>query len=100
MRLFVLFILIGISAGFSAASAQNSGGGGRGVPSISVRSPDQGKFRTTALTALGWRLGVRSDSLGAATFWEAAAKVDAAGLAFVEGIATQSVGPEIPRPLD
>src|SRR4051812_38697823 len=60
---------------FHPGLAQTPGRGGRAaVPSVSVRSPDQGKFRTTALTQLGWRLGVRSDAFGPITFWEAAAK--------------------------
>lgn len=81
------------------APAQTIGRGGS-VPSISVRTPDQGKFRTTALTALGWRLGVRSDAFGALTFWDAVAKADAAGLAAVEGSSTQKVSPDIPGLLD
>jgi len=80
-----LLFLIAIVAGFDPALAQTSGRGGRAaVPSISVRLPDQGKFRTTALTALGWRLGVRSDAFGPVTFWEAAAKADAAYILCVQ----------------
>jgi type 1 glutamine amidotransferase len=100
MRLLLLITTIG-SVGFHPALAQTSGRGGRAaVPSISVRPPDQGKFRTTALTALGWRLGVRSDAVGPVTFWEAAAKADAAGLPAIEGVGTQKVSPDIARNLD
>ena len=77
MRLLLLITTIGSVVGLHPALAQTPGRGGRAaVPSISVRPPDQGKFRTTALTALGWRLGVRSDAFGPLTFWEAAAKAD------------------------
>ena len=101
MRFLLLIATIGSVVGFHPALAQTSGRGGRAaVPSISVRPPDQGKFRTTALTALGWRLGVRSDAFGPVTFWEAAAKADAAGLPAIEGVGTQKVSPDIARNLD
>jgi type 1 glutamine amidotransferase/sugar phosphate isomerase/epimerase len=101
MRLLLLITTIGSVAGFHPVLAQTSGRGGRAaVPSTSVRPPDQGKFRTTALTALGWRLGVRSDAFGPVTFWEAAAKADAAGLSAIEGVGTQKVSPDIARNLD
>jgi hypothetical protein len=103
MRLLFLTILFASETllPFQPALAQTPGRGGRSaVPSISVRPPDQGKFRTTALTALGWRLGVRSDAFGPLTFWEAAAKADAAGLAAIEGVSTQKVGSGTDRNLD
>jgi len=101
MRLLLLITIIGSVPGFRPAVGQTPGRGGRSaVPSISVRPPDQSKFRTTALTALGWRLGVRSDAFGPLTFWEAAAKADAAGLSAIEGVNTQKVGPDIARSLD
>src|SRR5689334_11640781 len=98
-RLFLLIIVaIETVVPFHIGLAQTPGrGGAAAVPSISVRPPDQGKFRTTALTALGWRLGVRSDAFGPLTFWEAAAKADAAGLSAIEGIGTQKVSPDIPK---
>ena len=60
--------------------------GRSGVPSISVRPPEQLRFRTTALTNLGWRLGTRSDSFGALTFRDAAIKADVATLPSIEGV--------------
>jgi type 1 glutamine amidotransferase/sugar phosphate isomerase/epimerase len=78
-------------------------GGGRGGftgPSISVRPSDDRLARTTAGTLLGWRLGVRTSAFGPLAFWDAAAKADAAGLAFVEGVSTQVVSLEIPKKLD
>src|SRR6266478_9427156 len=101
MPLLLLVTTIEWVIGFHPALAQAPARGGRvAVPSISVRPPDQGKFRTTALTALGWRLGVRSDAFGPSTFWEAAAKADAAGLSAIEGVGTQKVSPDIARNLD
>lgn len=94
----------------AAPPAQAGRGGGRGGrggraggftgPSISVRPPDQGLPRTVAATILGWHLGVRADAFGPITFSEAAAKADSAGMAFVEGVSSQKVSPEIPRNLD
>jgi hypothetical protein len=80
-----------------------SAGAGRGGftgPSISVRPLDDRFARTAAGTLLGWRVGVRTDAFGSLAFWDAAAKADAAGLAFVEGVSTQVVGSEIPKKLD
>src|SRR6266700_3520180 len=64
------------------------------------QTAEHAQHTTTALTALGWRLGVRSDAFGPSTFWDAAAKADSAGLAAIEGIGTQRVSPEIARNLD
>ncbi len=49
---------------------------------------------------LGWRVGVRSDAFGPLTFSEAAARADAVGMAFVEGVSTQKVSPDTPKNLD
>jgi type 1 glutamine amidotransferase/sugar phosphate isomerase/epimerase len=49
---------------------------------------------------LGWRVGVRSDAFGSLTFSEAAVRADAAGMAFVEGVSTQKVSPDISKNLD
>ena len=37
---------------------------------------------------LGWRAGIRSDAFGAIPFLDAASRIDAAGVAFVEGVST------------
>jgi type 1 glutamine amidotransferase/sugar phosphate isomerase/epimerase len=114
IRAVMLSITIGATIGSLAAqtsaqappdqAARGAGRGGRGpqfnLPSVSVRPPDQGRFRTTAATQLGWRLGVRTDAFGPLTFSEGVAKADAAGLALVEGVSTQKVSPEIPKNLD
>ena len=72
-----------ISVGLAPAQPPASG-----IPSISVRPPEQLRFRTTALNNLGWRLGTRSDAFGTATFREAAIKADAATLPTLEGVST------------
>ncbi len=74
--------------------------GGFTGPSLSVRPPDQRLARTSAVNLLGWRAGIRTDAFGPLTFFEAAGKADAAGMAFVEGVSTQQVSPEISEKLD
>jgi type 1 glutamine amidotransferase len=53
-----------------------------------TRPPDNRRPRGTAVGLLGWRAGIRSDAFGAIPFLDAAAKIDAAGVAFVEAVAT------------
>jgi hypothetical protein len=53
-----------------------------------TRPPDNRRPRGTAVGLLGWRAGIRSDAFGAMPFLEAAARIDAAGVAFVEGVST------------
>src|ERR1700761_8733709 len=79
---------------------EKAGPGSFTQPSVSVRPADRGRLRTTATTILGWRLGVRTDAFGPIPFWEAAKNADAVGLAAVEGVSTQNVSAEIPKPLD
>jgi type 1 glutamine amidotransferase len=85
---------------------KNPNGGEKAGPgsftqsSVSVRPADRGRLRTSATAILGWRLGVRTDAFGPITFWDAAKKADAAGLPAVEGVSTQNVSAEIPKPFD
>jgi hypothetical protein len=79
---------------------EKAGPGSFTQPSMSVRPADRGRLRTSATTILGWRLGVRTDAFGPITFWNAVQKADAAGLSAVEGVSTQNVSAEIPKPLD
>ena len=53
-----------------------------------TRPPDNRRPRGTAVGLLGWRAGVRSDAFGAIPFLEAASRIDAAGIAFVEAVST------------
>ena len=50
-----------------------------------TRPPDNRRPRGTAVALLGWKAGIRSDAFGAIPFSDAAARIDAAGVAFVEG---------------
>src|SRR5688572_13003288 len=53
-----------------------------------TRPPDNRRPRGTAVGLLGWRAGIRSDAFGAIPFLDAAARIDADGVAFVEGVST------------
>ncbi len=63
-------------------------GGGGSKATAQTRPPDGRRPRGTAVGLLGWKAGIRSDAFGAIPFAEAAAKIDAAGIAFVEGVST------------
>lgn len=88
----------------TSAAGDGRGGRGRGGgftgPSASVRPPDRGLARASALNLLGWRVGMRTDASNAPTFSDAAARVDAAGLAFVEGVAGQKWSADSPAVLE
>ena len=93
------------AAGAPTNQAARGGGGRPGEggftgPSLSVRPSDQALGRTAAASLLGWQVGVRTDTFGPLVFSEAAARADAAGMAFVEGVSTQKVGSDIPKNLD
>src|SRR5262245_166068 len=90
----------GVLAAIPVLAQTPAGRGANTVPSVSVRRADPRAGRTLMTTILGWRLGARTDALGATTFWEAVAAADAGGLAYVEGISTQNVSRDIARPLD
>jgi type 1 glutamine amidotransferase len=53
-----------------------------------TRPPDSRRPRGTAVTLLGWKAGIRSDAFGQIPFLDAAARIDAAGFAFVEAVST------------
>jgi type 1 glutamine amidotransferase len=93
-------LLLGVAAAPSIHAQTKPDSEGFERPSVSVRPSDRNRLRTTATSLLGWRVGLRTDSLGQLTFLDAAAKADAAGLASVEGVSTQKVSTEIQKPLD
>ncbi len=68
-------------------------------PSVSVR-PAGPTIRASAAALLGWSVGASANVFQKLTFSEAAGKVDAAGLAFIEGSNAQRVSPEIQKNLD
>ena len=63
---------------------------GRGGPRATAqkRPPDNRRPRGTAVALLGWKAGIRSDAFGAIPFTDAAAKIDEAGVAFVEAVSS------------
>jgi len=92
MRFALLLLLTGATAAFAQPPAPGS---------ASVRlQASWGQFRTAAVDLLGWQVSVPAISLGRMTFFEAAAKVDELGLAFVEGSSAQRTSFEIAKPLD
>jgi hypothetical protein len=90
-------VIVSIAIAVMAASGQTPGRGG--VPSISVRT-DSHTIRGTVAGLMGWRVGLAASAFGQLTFSDAAAKVDAAGLAFIVGSSEQKVSAEIPKNLD
>src|SRR3954464_8469234 len=89
--------------GAAVLSAQQGGRGGPPAPgrgAESIRWEDWSAMRSAASTILGWKVGVRADNFPQATFAEAVAKADSAGVAFIEGFSSQKVNAEIPKKLD
>jgi type 1 glutamine amidotransferase/HEAT repeat protein/sugar phosphate isomerase/epimerase len=78
-------------------AAQSSG---PPVGTASVRLEDWGQMRTAAWPVLGWRVGVATASFRTLTFWDAAARADALGVANVQGSSAQKLSLEIPKHLD
>jgi hypothetical protein len=76
------------------------GGPPRPALSASVRLEDWALMRSAAASVLGWRVGIPASAFGPVTFSEAAAKVDALGLAFIAGSDSQQFSKEIPKKLD
>jgi type 1 glutamine amidotransferase/sugar phosphate isomerase/epimerase len=93
----VIAAIFAIAAGIPSSTQTGRGFTG---PSRSVRPSDQALPRASAATLLGWRIGARADTFAPLTFLEAAEEIDAAGLAFIEGVSTQPVSPDIPKVLD
>ena len=87
-------------AGVLIGSAQTPGRGRGGVQSISTRPADSHSITGAAAGLMGWRVGLPANAFGQMTFSEAAAKVDAAGIGFIEGSSGQKVSSEIAKNLD
>ena len=82
------------------ASAQTPGRGRGGVESISTRPAGFALDPGRATSLMGWRVGLPASAFRQLTFSDAAAKVDAAGLGFIEGSSDQKVGAGIAKNLD
>ena len=80
--------LAGMMASAQTVTPPRVDGGGGARAAAQTRPPDNRRPRGTAVGLLGWKAGIRSDAFGALSFADAAAKVDAAGVAFVEGVST------------
>ncbi len=78
--------LLTISVSAQTPARVDGAGGAR--TSGQTRPPDTRRPRGSAVALLGWKAAVRSDAFGSIPFGEAAARVDAAGFAFIEGITT------------
>ena len=76
--------LASLSAQAPAPTPVQIDGTGGARTAKQTRPPDNRRPRGTAVGLLGWRAGIRSDAFGAIPFLEAAARIDAAGVAFVE----------------
>jgi type 1 glutamine amidotransferase len=107
MRRMLYTLAVGAIVGTVAVSisAQAPGGGrGRGpgaaAPTKSVRGSDSRRFRTSTEPILGWKIGIAASAFPELTFSDAAAKADAAGMAFIEGFSGQKVSAEIAKNLD
>ena len=68
--------------------------------SASVRPPAWRELRTAVGSIVGWQVGVPLASFRADTFFEAAGKADALGVAVFEGSSAQKVSAQIPKNLD
>src|SRR5438105_9224562 len=87
-----------ILAGGGLVSGQTPGKKGGGPPTESVRPAASREIRTSVTGLLGWSVGAAA--LRQFTFFEAAVKTDALGLAYIEGFSSQKVSPAIPKNLD
>ena len=79
-------ILIATTVSGQTPTRVDGTGGAR--TTAQTRPPDNRRPRGTAVALLGWKAGIRSDAFGPIPFSDAAAKIDAAGVAFVEGVST------------
>jgi len=83
-----LAILISITVFAQVPTPGQVDGLGGARTKTQTRPPDNRRPRGTAVALLGWKAGIRSDAFGTLPFSEAAARIDAAGVAFVEAVST------------
>jgi type 1 glutamine amidotransferase len=84
LQAIALTIVISLAVSGQTPAPVDGNGGGRAT--AQTRPPDVRRPGGTAVALLGWKAGIRSDAFGAIPFSEAATKIDAAGVAFVEGV--------------
>ena len=100
VRAATLLVLFGAAAVVAGAGRPGAGGPQRPAISSSVRLEDWALFRSAANGVLGWRVGVATQVYSRLTFSEAAARVDALGVANIAGSGTQKLSKEIFKNLD
>src|SRR5712691_3452833 len=100
----VVALLLTVAGIMTLSGQQERAGAGRGgavsVVSASVRLENWGRIHLAAFGILGWRIGIRSNDFDHLTFSEAAARVDALNVAYIEGFGSQEFSREIPKSLD
>src|SRR5688572_2852510 len=82
---FIALLLITTATGQTPVKVDGTGGA---KTAGQTRPPDNRRPRGTAVGLLGWRAGIRSDAFGAIPFLDAAVRIDAAGVAFIEAVST------------
>ena len=80
-----LAIVLAVTVSGQTPTPGRVDGTGGARTTTQTRPPDNRRPGGTAVSLLGWKAGIRSDAFGAIPFSEAAAKIDKAGVAFVEG---------------
>src|SRR5437016_5095676 len=102
MRKAFFLIVMGALAVFPQAPAGARPGGPQNRPlySSSVRLEDWALFRSASTAIVGWKVAVPASAFPQLTFWEAAAKADALGVASIVGFSNQKLSAEIPKNLD
>jgi type 1 glutamine amidotransferase len=88
LQAFAFAMLLALTVSGQTPTPGQVDGTGGARTRTQTRPPDNRRPRGTAVGLLGWKAGIRSDAFGAIPFSEAAAKIDAAGVAFVEGVST------------
>jgi type 1 glutamine amidotransferase len=83
-----LAIVIGTAVSGQTPAPPRVDGTGGARTSAQTRPPDSRRPRGTAVALLGWKAGIRSDAFGRLPFLDAAARVDAAGMAFIEAVSS------------
>src|SRR5687768_16905774 len=94
-----MLAIAGVVAAFAQAPPSTPANT-RPAVSASVRLEDWALFRSAAAQVLGWKVGIPASEFRQLTFSDAAAKVDALGLANIAGSNVQKFSLEIPKALD
>jgi type 1 glutamine amidotransferase len=88
LHVIALAVLVGGAVSGQTPTPGRVDGTGGAKTSAQTRPPDSRRPRGTAVALLGWKAGVRSDAFGPLPFLDAAARIDRAGMAYIEGVST------------